>query len=200
MRSTTILRLNGSNTAQVLRIAHKFAEDVLQPESADEDGVPLIQPRAAGRHGPEPRLLKFETLRDEAAYLAGAFAELHEDGHAWADMAIIYRSQRIQEEISAAFERAGLPTVTLTRRRRDAGARPDAVHLVTFHSSKGLEYRVVGIPGVGYLPHERFDERDEVRLAYVAMTRTTERLFITYRRESGFAKRLLAASARPAGA
>ena len=162
---TTILRLNYRNTAEVLRIAHKFA-----------------------------------ALRDEAAYLAGAFAELHEDGHAWADMAIIYRSQRIQEEISAAFERAGLPTVTLTRRRRDAGARPDAVHLVTFHSSKGLEYRVVGIPGVGYLPHERCDERDEVRLAYVAMTRTTERLFITYHRESNFAKRLLAASARPAGA
>ena len=97
-----------------------------------------------------------------------------------------------------AFERAGLPTVTLTRRRRDAGARPDAVHLVTFHSSKGLEYRVVGIPGVGYLPHERLDERDEVRLAYVAMTRTTERLFITYHRESSFAKRLLAASAKAA--
>jgi superfamily I DNA/RNA helicase len=48
------------------------------------------------------------------------------------------------------------------------------------------------------LPHERFDERDEVRLAYVAMTRTTERLFLTYHRESGFAKRLLAASATPA--
>jgi superfamily I DNA/RNA helicase len=135
------------NTAEVLRIAHKFAADVLQPESADEDGVPLLEPHAAGRHGPEPRLLKFAALRDEAAYLAQVFAELHEDGHAWADMAVIYRSQFIEVQISAAFERAGLPTVTLTRRRRDAGARPDAVHLVTFHSSKGLEYRVVGIPG-----------------------------------------------------
>jgi superfamily I DNA/RNA helicase len=57
---------------------------------------------------------------------------------------------------------------------------------------------VVGIPGVGYLPHERFAEADEVRLAYVAMTRTTERLVLTYHRESGFAKRLLAASAKPA--
>jgi superfamily I DNA/RNA helicase len=135
---------------------------------------------------------------DEMRDLAGVFAELHEDGHAWADVAVLCRSQFIQKEISAAFERAGLPTVTLTRQTRDAGARPDAVHLVTLHSSKGLEYRVVGIPGVGYLPHERFDERDEVRLAYVAMTRTTERLFMTYHRESGFAKRLLAASAKPA--
>ena len=60
------------------------------------------------------------------------------------------------------------------------------------------EYRVVGIPGVGYLPHERFAEADEVRLAYVAMTRTTERLFMTYHRESAFAARLIAASAKRA--
>ncbi len=65
---------------------------------------------------------------------------------------------------------------------------------MTFHSSKSLEYRVVGIPGVGFLPHERFAEADEVRLAYVAMTRTTERLFM--HRESGFAKRLIAAGTR----
>ena len=69
---------------------------------------------------------------------------------------------------------------------------------MTFHSSKGLEYRVVGIPGIGFLPHERFDEADEVRLAYVAMTRTTEHLFMTYHRESAFAKRLIAATAKPA--
>ena len=148
---TTILRLNYRNTAEVLSIAHKFAEDVLKPEDAAEDGVPRIEPHAAGRHGPDPRLLRFATLRDEA----------------------------------------------LTRRRRGAGAeaRPDRGNLVTFHSSKGLEYRVVGIPGVGFLPHERFDEADEVRLAYVAMTRTTERLFMTYHRESAFAKRLIAAGA-----
>lgn len=197
---TTILTLNYRNTAEVLSIAHKFAEDVLKPEDADEDGVPLIEPHAAGRHGPEPRLLRFASLRDEAAYLARIFAELHEDGHDWADMAVTYRQQFIEEEISAAFERAGIPTVTLTRGGRAAGteARPDRVNLVTFHSSKGLEYRVVGIPGLGFLPHERFDERDEVRLAYVAMTRTTERLFMTYHRESAFVKRLMAAGARPA--
>ena len=198
---TTILRLNYRNTAEVLRVAHNFAADVLRPEDADEDGVPLLEPLAAGRHGPEPQLLRFETLRDEAAHLAAVYAQLHEDGYDWGDMAVIYRQQFIEEELSAAFERVGIPTVMLTRRGRDTGAgvRPDRVNLVTFHSSKGLEYRVVGIPGVGYLPHERFVEADEVRLAYVAMTRTTDRLFMTYHRESAFAKRLIAASAKRAG-
>jgi len=199
---TTILRLNYRNTAEVLSVARKFAADVLKPQDADEDGVPLIEPHAAGRHGPEPQLLRCATLHEEAAYLAGVFAELHEDGYDWADMAVIYRQQFIEEELSAAFERAGIPTVMLTRRGRDTGAgiRPDRVNLVTFHSSKGLEYRVVGIPGIGHLPHERFDEADEMRLAYVAMTRTTERLFMTYHRESAFATRLIAASAKRAAA
>ena len=72
----------------------------------------------------------------------------------------------------------------------------DKVSLVTFHSSKGLEYRVVAIPGVGFLPSPRESESDEVRLAYVAMTRATERLIVTCDRESVFVRRLVAAGAK----
>jgi superfamily I DNA/RNA helicase len=197
---TTILKLNYRNTAEILGVAHKFAEDVLKPEDADEDGVPLIQPHAAGRHGPEPQLQRFANLRAEAAHLARTFAELHADGYSWADMAVLYRAPFVEQEVSAAFERAAIPTVTLTKRARDNGAnaRPDRVDLVTFHSSKGLEYRVVAMPGLGFMPDARFSEADEVRLAYVAMTRTTEHLFMTYDRESPFVRRLIAAGAKPA--
>ena len=193
---TTILRLNYRNTAEVLNVAHKFAQDVLKPHDADEDGVPLVQPTAADRHGPEPQLHRLATLRDEAAYLARLFAELHADGYGWAEMAVLYRSGFVEQEISAAFERAGIPTVTLTKRSPVLPSREGRVALVTFHSSKGLEYRVVGIAGLGYLPGDQQLESAEVRLAYVAMTRSTERLVMTYHRESPFVKRLVAA--RPA--
>lgn len=193
---TTILKLNYRNTAEVLSVAHKFAEDVLQPEDADEDGIPLIQPHAAGRHGPEPQLQEFADLREEAAYLARAFGDLHADGYRWDDMAVVYRSNFLAKEIATAFKRAGIPTVTLTTRRRAAESPPGAVNLVTFHSSKGLEYRVVAIPGFGFMPNARCLEVDEVRLAYVAMTRSTEHLFMTYSRESPFVRRLIAAGAR----
>jgi hypothetical protein len=53
---------------------------VLRPEDADEDGVPLIEPHAAGRHGPEQLLQRFANLRAEAAHLARVFARLHADG------------------------------------------------------------------------------------------------------------------------
>jgi superfamily I DNA/RNA helicase len=195
---TTILRLNYRNTAEVLSVAYKFAEDLLKPEASDEDGIPLIQPEAADRHGPEPELARFATLRDEAAHVARIFTQLSADGYAWSDMAVVYRAGFIENEIKTAFDRAGIPSETLTRRPRDQrlGSRPNKVSLVTFHSSKGLEYPVVAIPGVGFLPNAHESEADEVRLAYVAMTRATERLILSCHRESKFVQRLVAAGVR----
>ena len=63
----------------------------------------------------------------------------------------------------------------------------DVVPIMTFHSSKGLEFRVVFIVGAeeGLIPHSRsiesIDElEEERRLFYVAMTRAQELLYITY--------------------
>ena len=66
----------------------------------------------------------------------------------------------------------------------------DAVTLMTIHSSKGLEFPVVFLPGMEEnifpgsqsmaMPSEIEEER---RLAYVAITRAKRRLFITHARE-----------------
>ncbi len=63
----------------------------------------------------------------------------------------------------------------------------DTVPIMTFHSSKGLEFRVVFIVGAeeGLIPHSRSIEsieelEEERRLFYVAMTRAQELLYITY--------------------
>ena len=62
----------------------------------------------------------------------------------------------------------------------------DAVVLMTMHSSKGLEFPVVFLPGMedGLFPGARsFDSpegmEEERRLCYVGMTRAKERLFLT---------------------
>lgn len=65
-----------------------------------------------------------------------------------------------------------------------------AVHLMTVHSAKGLEFPVVFIPAVeeGVFPHIRslMEENpqaaveEERRLMYVALTRAKNRLFLTY--------------------
>jgi superfamily I DNA/RNA helicase len=193
---TTILRLNYRNTTEVLRVAYEFAKEVLHPEDADEDSVPLIAPESAERHGPDPELILLPGLHAEGDYLAKRLVELKKTGGRWSDMAIVYRSAFIKNEIAGRLERFGIPMSSLTKanaKRTDGDM--DSVKLVTFHSSKGLEYPVVAIPGFGFLPDAREQEQHELRLAYVAMTRATDRLIMTCHRRTPFVDRLRKAGA-----
>ena len=44
--------------------------------------------------------------------------------------------------------------------------------------SKGLEFPVVALPGVGHMPAKGEDEQETARVFYVAATRATQRLVI----------------------
>lgn len=65
----------------------------------------------------------------------------------------------------------------------------DAVSMVTMHSSKGLEWKVVILPDVneGVVPHKKAvtdkELEEERRMFYVAMTRAKENLFLFYIQE-----------------
>lgn len=63
---------------------------------------------------------------------------------------------------------------------------------MTMHASKGLEFPLVVMPGVGQLPEAGEDEAEEARLFYVAATRATERLVLTMSADGAFTRRLQA--------
>ncbi len=63
----------------------------------------------------------------------------------------------------------------------------DAARLMTIHAAKGLEFPVVFITGLeeGLFPHERLDDatidqEEERRLFYVALTRASTKIYLTY--------------------
>ena len=185
---TTILRLNYRNTAEILHTAYSFAREVLMPEESDDDGVPLLQPESAERHGPQPELIRLPSFAKEADYIAGRFKQLQAEGVNWRDMAVVYRSKFMGETINEKLRQNGIPVEWLHQsgKSRRYHAEEDSVKVITFHSSKGLEFPIVAIPGIGYLPHRHGELKDEVRLMYVGMTRAMDRLIMTSHQDSAF--------------
>lgn len=174
---TTILKINYRNTQEVLRLASGIAKDLLLPATADEDGVPLVQPISAGRHGPEPIVIKLPSLREEAEYITNHLKMAHKSGTPWNDMAVIYHDySSVGKDVLSTLRRAGIPVTYHSD--INFSENENTVKFLTMHSCKGLEFPLVAIPGVGRLGVNEQRKDEEARLLYVAMTRATRELLV----------------------
>jgi len=186
---TTILKINYRNTQEILNVAAAFARELLSASDADEDGIPIVHPMSAGRHGTSPIFIKLPSMDDESLWIINQFKEAHQSGTPWHEMAILYRSYYpVGQSIERRLKAAGIP-VSSKKDVRFTEAQ-DTVKLITMHSSKGLEFPVVAIPGVGLMPDDKSTTEEEVRLLYVAMTRATSRLVMTSHQDSAFTEKL----------
>ena len=92
-------------------------------------------------------------------------------------MAVICRRYDEMDECAHALNRARLPHQV----RKGSGSfhpNEDTIKVLTMHASKGLEFPVVALAGVGSMSAQGEDEREEARLFYVGATRATQRLVI----------------------
>jgi hypothetical protein len=186
---TTILKINYRNTRQILQTASLIAADLLTADDQDDDGIPLLKPISCGRDGQEPLIIRLPTLRDEANKIAELLSDAHSQGHAWSDMAVICRDWDTMDLCASALRARKLPHQV---RKRAGDYRPerDSITVLTMHASKGLEFPVVMLPGVGQMPAAGEDEKDEARVFYVAATRATQRLVIGVSGDGEFGRRL----------
>lgn len=194
---TTILRINYRNTRQILQTASLVATKFLSPEERDDDGVPMVQPVSCGREGQEPLLIRLPRASEEAARIADVLADAHQEGHAWGDMAVLCRKQAQMDEVANALKNRKLPHHV----RKSSGTfdpLANTIKVMTMHGSKGLEFPVVALCGVGGMPAASEDEKDEARLFYVAATRATQKLVITAAEGGKLAQELFAKGARAA--
>jgi len=200
---TTVLKINYRNTEEILSVAYAFAKEFLEsPQTgADgddrgtdgdtEDSPMLVLPETAGRHGPKPQLIRLPSFRAEAEHIATQAQRLHADGMDWDDIAVVYRVKWMAEKVGDRLQAAGIPYEWVNQ-PNSQGYNPSqpSVKLITMHSSKGLEFPVVFIPGLGYLPHAQETPADEARLLYVAMTRAIDQLVLSGHQGSAFVRRL----------
>ncbi|MEN8207349.1 MAG: 3'-5' exonuclease [Pseudomonadota bacterium] len=189
---TTILKLNYRNTDEILDYAYRFAKPYLSPAASDEDHIPLVEPQSAGRHGFKPYLKQLTSFDEEAEYVARNLKRIHEEGMPWLDMCVVYRSNWMGEKLQLALKAEGVPTQWLASQRDKKSFKPgeDSVKLMTMHSSKGLEFPLVSISGIGYMPGKQDDLASEAKLLYVAMTRSTDKLLLTCHEKSEFVRLL----------
>ena len=182
---TTILKINYRNTQQILQTAFAVATDLLkgdepadgaQPDD-DGDGIPHVKPVSCGRQGEAPVIIRLPSLREEAHAIADHLNHAHKEGHAWGDMAILCPDYQTRDLCAQVLHQRQIP-VQMRRSPGDFDPASDTVKVMTMKVSKGLEFPVVALPGVGHMPAKGEDEQDAARVFYVAATRAMQRLVI----------------------
>ncbi|AFY74788.1 nuclease-like protein [Synechococcus sp. PCC 7502] len=190
---TTILKLNYRNTEEILSFAYEFAKNIMQPtEDSEEDAPVLIKPESVGRHGAKPTFTRLSSFSAETRHICDRIKDYRNRGIAWNDIGIIYRTDFMGRSLSRALKNADIPVEWFNADSHSKNYHPEAqsVKLLTMHSSKGLEFPVVFIAGIGFMPMQSQAIADETRLLYVAMTRATEYLELTCDRDSVFVNKL----------
>ena len=186
---TTILKINYRNTKQILQTANLIAADLLTDDDTDDDGIPLVKPISFGREGPAAVLIRLPTLREEAHAIADHLNSAHKEGHAWGDMAVLCPDYLTRDLCAQVLHQRQIP-LQMRRSPGDFDPASDTIKVMTMKVSKGLEFPVVALPGVGHMPAAGEDETEAARVFYVAATRATQRLVIGVGGDSTFGKRL----------
>ena len=194
---TTILKINYRNTQQILQTAFAVAADLLKGDEPadgahlddDGDGIPRVTPVSCGRQGEAPVIIRLPSLREEAHAIADHLNHAHKEGHAWGDMAILCPDYTTRDLCAQVLHQRQMP-VQMRRGTGDFDPASDTVKVMTMKVSKGLEFPVVALPGVGHMPASGEDETEAARVFYVAATRATQRLVIGVGGGSVFGQRL----------
>jgi len=186
---TTILRLNYRNTKEIINFAYHFASKYFKSEEGDEDHIPLIKPKTTGRKGMPPLAGVYSSFDEEIKRIIFVFRSLNSKRSIpWSDMCVTYRNKEHGRKIQLALINAGIPSQWLndSQSKKKYNSTENSVCIMTMHSSKGLEFPVVAVSSVGYLPSKNTDKVSEAKLLYVAMTRSTEILLITSHKRNEF--------------
>ena len=205
---TSILKVNYRNTAEVLALAVHCAQSLLADERTeervgeprDEDQVPLVQPASAGRRGRLPLLLHARNEDDEAELIAERVATAVAAGVRLDDIAVVCRAKYLMKPIERALARRALAFQSMASQAyRHFDWQRASLKLLTMHSAKGLEFRLVFVAGLQALPMKGEAPDAAARLLYVAMTRATHELVLSAHgpdfARSGLGQRLQASMA-----
>lgn len=189
---SALLRKNYRNTQQILRAAHALINNEQMDDMEDKQSE-ATEPEFSVRQGELPILHGLSTPDGELSWINSEIERLRvKHGYKMGDFALVYRYHSPYKDLIQKYLALKMATQEITREPETYFG--DHLKHTTFHSIKGLEFKVVFIIGVTdgqFVPRDDWTlEGDELedyierekRLLYVAMTRARDLLYITYSR------------------
>ena len=189
---TSILKFNYRNTRDILDFAYRFAEEFIGAHDSDDDHIPILAPESAGGNGPVPVFKQFVSESQEIEYVARCITQWLAKGHAISEIGVLAPSKPIAKRLSDALTKRGIAHLCMTSKKQKSDYSPlePRLNILTFHSSKGLEFKTVVLMGVDKIQNVHTELADQVRLMYVGMTRAREQLLMTASKATVFTERL----------
>jgi ATP-dependent exoDNAse (exonuclease V) beta subunit len=114
-------------------------------------------------------------LAERVEAIADHFAAAHKEGFAWGDMAVLCADTKTRNMCARTLAQRKLP-VENQLGSGDFDPTSNKIKVMTMKVSKGLEFPVVALPGVGHMPAPGEDEKEAARVFYLAATGATQRL------------------------
>ena len=197
----TELKTGYRNTVEILETAIKFSKVDMQINKDADDSLqrPLF-PISTNRHGDKPRVSCCNDDKGLFDYILKEIRLCLETADCnYSDIAILYADkyfryfppEKFYKAFCLEFGEDKISYVTKTQQHKNQlNLLENTVKLITIHSAKGLEFKVVFLIGLEAMPrHERQEEEDR-SLTYTGITRAEDILYVPYISCTGLAKEI----------
>lgn len=182
---STSLSKNYRTTTQIAQAAYSLIQNDINIVEDDN----FVKPSLIDKQGVYPVYRDCKNKVLESEYISNLINNDLKNKYSYKDIAIISKLKNKLKEIKIYLEKNNIPYKELNN-NSEIDFNDDCVKLMTMHSIKGLEFKVVMITGLNdkCIPLKsvanEFEDSDLVesrdrKLLYVGMTRATEQLFLT---------------------
>ncbi|HFP4644752.1 TPA: UvrD-helicase domain-containing protein, partial [Escherichia coli] len=148
---TSVLPVNYRNTKRILHFAYAFSREYFEKHQNRE--IPFVQPQAGGEEGTEPEILRCASESDEAVQVVGWLEKRYTLCGHWSDMAVLCPAEFSVKHLKEVMTQRGIPYATCfdSEGKKKYSRRKDVVHLLTYQSSKGLEFPYVAVINASFV-------------------------------------------------
>ncbi|WP_394662032.1 3'-5' exonuclease [uncultured Pantoea sp.] len=188
---TSILRVNYRNPRRILNFAYAFSRDYFDRHHNQE--LPLVLPEACGEENSDiPDIEQCQSATDEARRVVAWLREKYAAAGRWGDMAVLCPTHFSADKLIDLLQQHAIPAAVsfTTEDKKRYSHREDVVHLLTFQSSKGLEFPYVAVINASFVHKGAEDESEAIPALYVAFTRATQALLVTCYKENSISQQL----------